>query len=147
MVEETDYLQQSLRQSPRRFRGFLLLEQTEIEKSVFHWRIPTLVLIKIITTKHFGASNNTNNSVNKSSSFAACTTTCTTFDIYVHVHSWIARLRYFRWKMFPSQTKIVLEVTCDVHTSRFHWSFTLGDEISLKPGSTRHLVLGSKDHF
>ena len=131
MVEETDYLQQSLRQSPRRFRGFLLLEQTEIEKSVFHWRIPTLVLIKIITTKHFGASNNTNNSVNKSSSFAACTTTCTLYFnseiIYICtgyptcMYSWIARLRYFRWKMFPSQTKIVSYIHhVATHTLHLH---------------------------
>ena len=43
------------------------------------------------------------------------------------------------WQAFPTKLKYL-------HTSRFHWSFSL-DEISLKPGALRHLILGSKVNF
>ena len=45
----------------------------------------------------------------------------------------------FTAKCFPHKLK-------QLHTSRFHGAFSL-DEISLKPGSTRHLIFVSKVNF
>ena len=51
--------------------------------------------------------------------------------MYVHV--------IFTAKCFPHKLKYL-------HTSRFHGAFSL-DEISLKPGYIRHLILLSKLNF
>ena len=64
---------------------------------------------------------------------------------YIHIilYSWTAESVLFAeprlWQAFPKKLKYL-------HMSRFHGSFSL-DEISLKPGPPRHLILGSKVNF
>ena len=61
------------------------------------------------------------------------------FDIYTHCTAGLRISQVWSALDFPHKLKYL-------HTSRFHGAFSL-DEISLKPGPTRHLILVSKVNF